>query len=223
MFEGGSTGSVNSFRRWLKGVGRGYLLGLLFFAIFILLLTTSVPSVLRIYYQQQRRSMKTTTTTRLPNSDDIHHCDLDCHRFQGYIGNFPSWKPKAAIYILVRRERLDSLRTCLSGLDAYFNDVYRYPVIIFHEEEMDNEVDRRSIRRYTNSKVYFQTVNFTIPKHVNPYFVTPRDCRGSPIGYRHMWPLSRDWRLRPANHGDSRTGVRLAIGRRFGNSQRNRI
>ena len=39
---------------------------------------------------------------------------------------------------------------------ANFNNAYRYPVIVFHEQDMNNETYRQRLRSVTKSRLYFQ-------------------------------------------------------------------
>lgn len=96
---------------------------------------------------------------------------------------------KAAVVYLVRSKPKDiaELKLSLSLLDVNFNDKFKYPVIIFHEDINENLM--KKIREATRSKVQFEKVIFEIPDFLNkeeiPELVyVDGDCFS--IGYRHM-------------------------------------
>ncbi len=96
---------------------------------------------------------------------------------------------KAAIVYLARSKSGDiaNLKCSLSLLDVNFNDKFKYPVIIFHEDINENLM--KKIREATRSKVQFEKVIFEIPDFLNkeeiPELVyVGGDCFS--MGYRHM-------------------------------------
>ncbi|VVB92993.1 Glycolipid 2-alpha-mannosyltransferase [uncultured archaeon] len=96
---------------------------------------------------------------------------------------------KAAIVYLARSKSGDiaNLKRSLSLLDVNFNDKFKYPVIIFHEDINENLM--KKIREATRSKVQFEKVIFEIPDFLNkeeiPELVyVDGDCFS--MGYRHM-------------------------------------
>lgn len=68
---------------------------------------------------------------------------------------------------------------------------YRYPVIVFVEDDLDNDVGRRTIRSFTGSddlsqsRLFIQVVRFRIPDFITGR-VPPRAGNGKSVGYRHM-------------------------------------
>jgi Glycolipid 2-alpha-mannosyltransferase len=64
---------------------------------------------------------------------------------------------------------------------------YQYPVIVFIENELNNDADRRLIQSFTlaQSRLFIQVVNFSVPYFVKGR-IPPRAGNGKPIGYRHM-------------------------------------
>ena len=119
-------------------------------------------------------------------SNEIINCGTDnteCIRFRTLLSTWPSNKPKAALYLLTQATRLGQLRSALRSVDKYFNDKYKYPIIIFHEEDLVKHIGE--IRKYTSSDVYFQQVVFVLPD----FLKTVPDkisCPNRQIGYRHM-------------------------------------
>ena len=82
---------------------------------------------------------------------------------------------KAAIYILTQNtpERKIYLKTCLYFLFKNFNSKYKYPVIILHEGDYDNNSKNEillSIRGECKDIVKFQELDkddFKVPDHIN--------------------------------------------------------
>ena len=58
--------------------------------------------------------------------------------------------------LLLRRSSLDAFARSTRLFSANFNDAYDYPLIVFHEEDMNNEDVRKRLRMLTNSSLYFQ-------------------------------------------------------------------
>jgi len=82
-------------------------------------------------------------------------CDEECVRFGRLLDVWPSDKPKAAVVLLVKSPD-GNVTQSLQQFDANFNDAYNYPVIVFHEENMNNEADRQRLRSFSSSNLYFQ-------------------------------------------------------------------
>jgi len=89
-----------------------------------------------------------SSTTLLP-------CDEECLRFGRLLDAWPVDKPKAAVVLLVKAPNSTVSRS-LRQLGANFNDAYNYPVIVFHEENMNNEADRQRMRSFSSSSLFFQ-------------------------------------------------------------------
>lgn len=96
---------------------------------------------------------------------------------------------KGLIAYLSRSEASDiyNLKRSLSLLDANFNDRFKYPVIIFHEDFDEKLI--KDIQKCTHSNLRFERIQFKIPSFLNrkeiPKIVYSLDC-GFTIGYRHM-------------------------------------
>ena len=108
-------------------------------------------------------------------------------RFHDLLSRWPPQKPKAAIYLLVQRNKIRfkwALR-CIYTLDMFFNKKYKYPIIFFHEDLQKTQIER--LRKLSSSDLYFQQVIFEIPPFINRSQVhNITICSGHPIGYRHM-------------------------------------
>ena len=106
---------------------------------------------------------------------------------QHYIANIPENKPKpkAAIHYLIQSnpKRIQKLTRSLQLLDTHFNNVFNYPVILFHENDLRTDLRQRLIDS-TNSRLIFQNVSFTIPDFIQK--PVPETLFGKTIGYRHM-------------------------------------
>ena len=94
-------------------------------------------------------AVSSSTSTSLP-------CDDECLRFGRLLDSWPADKPKAAIVLLLRPSSVDTFARSSRLFSANFNDAYGYPVIVFHEENMNNMADRQRLRSLTNSSLYFQ-------------------------------------------------------------------
>jgi hypothetical protein len=96
---------------------------------------------------------------------------------------------KAAIIYLARSRKKDiaDLARSLSHLDTNFNDRFKYPVIIFHEDFSQSLME--SLRKNTHSNLQFEEIRFQIPGFLNkediPEFIYVDGFEFS-IGYRHM-------------------------------------
>jgi len=94
-------------------------------------------------------SPSTSTLSSLP-------CDAECRRFRQLLLSWPAHRPKAAIVLLLKPSSVNTFGRSSRLFSANFNDQYGYPVIIFHEESMNNEADRQRLRSLSNSSLYFQ-------------------------------------------------------------------
>jgi hypothetical protein len=128
---------------------------------------------------------KTVANVPLPPRDAALPCDAECQRFRQRLDVWEPDKPKAAIILLVQRRSIAVFGRSVKYLDANFNDAYGYPIIVFHEPNMDNDNDRRQLRSLTNSTLFFQLVHFDFPDFINRSAVPPRLCFKT-VGYRHM-------------------------------------
>lgn len=96
---------------------------------------------------------------------------------------------KAAIVYLARSRSKDinELKRSLSLLDMNFNDEFKYPVIIFHED-FDEKL-MANIRKSTHSDLNFEKILFETPdflkKEEIPEIIFV-DGFGFSMGYRHM-------------------------------------
>ena len=112
------------------------------------------------------------------------YCDKDCRRFRRLLDAWPKGKPKAVIYFLIHSNDT-KLMDALRRLDQFFNDEYRYPVVIFVNTEGKTEKRLQAIRSMTNSMIFIQTVAFDIRIHRAEWEIPEIICFKS-IGYRHM-------------------------------------
>ena len=96
-----------------------------------------------------------TMRLRLTPSSRIH-CDEECRRFRRLLSTWPTDKPKAAVVLLLQPSVLETYARSSRLFSANFNDAYKYPVIVFHEEIMNTEAYRQQMRSFTNSSLYFQ-------------------------------------------------------------------
>ena len=113
-------------------------------------------------------------------------CDGECERFRIRMANKPPDQFRAAIYYLVQVNRTQMIMNSLRTIDYYFNNKFRYPVIIFYEDDLLLD-QRDQIRRSTRSDVYFQNVQFNTPSFIlpEPWSRLNTSCHYR-IGYKHM-------------------------------------
>ena len=83
-------------------------------------------------------------------------CDKECLRFKRLLEAWPADKPKAAVVLLLQPSSVNKFAQSSHLFCANFNDAYNYPVIVFHEENMNNKAHQQRLRSLTNSGLYFQ-------------------------------------------------------------------
>ncbi|CAH1798776.1 unnamed protein product [Owenia fusiformis] len=107
-------------------------------------------------------------------------------RFKETLAKWPN-KPKAVIYFLVQGNPNSWAKfgKSLKLLDANFNGVYRYPVVVFHETGVTFQ-QMNDLRRETSSDVYFQLVVFNVPQFLTETPPNRTACSKHGVGYRHM-------------------------------------
>ncbi|XP_013389523.1 glycolipid 2-alpha-mannosyltransferase 1-like [Lingula anatina] len=112
----------------------------------------------------------------------------ELEKFKSMLKAWPVNKPKAVIYILVKSNRFSiTLKDGLGRIDRYFNNMYHYPVVLFHETGL-SDTNMTSIRSWTRSDVFFQFVKFSVPKWINETKMRSDVGKANDkrIGYRHM-------------------------------------
>ena len=114
--------------------------------------------------------------------------DKECDRFRNLLSSWPKNKLKAAIYIMVggRKQRNEQLPNILKSLDVYFNNRFKYPVILFSEIFTKEQED--FIRNISSSDIYLQELDFRMPTFVHESsseILQKAKCKFT-IGYRHM-------------------------------------
>lgn len=83
-------------------------------------------------------------------------CDDECLRFGRLLDSWPIDKPRAAIVLLLHPSSVNTFANSSRLFSANFNDAYNYPVIVFHEENMNSKAVQQRLRSLTNSSLYFQ-------------------------------------------------------------------
>ncbi|XP_013387244.1 O-glycoside alpha-1,2-mannosyltransferase omh1 [Lingula anatina] len=155
-------------------------------------------TVLRVERLLQAGGLPVQNNQKLAGADNINgepsdkeeakRSSYELERFNNMLKAWPVNKPKAAIYILVKSSRFTStLKDGLDRLDRYFNDIYHYPLVLFHETGV-SDTDIASIRSWTRSDVYFQLVKFSVPKWINETKLEGDIAKAGDkrYGYRHM-------------------------------------
>ena len=80
-------------------------------------------------------------------------------------------------------QEFSDLLWSLQLLDLNFNDYFRYPVLIFHENFGVQQ--KAQIQQGTRSSVAFHRVTFDVPSFIDARYV-PRWFGGYSLGFRHM-------------------------------------
>jgi len=122
-----------------------------------------------------------------PQHPDIS-CDEECLRFRNVLLYWPSDKPKAAVYFLAKPDRLGVLNNTLATLHSRFLSTFDYPVIVFHETDSRDVLQRTFRAQHANIRLFLQEIQFSLPAHVNasPSTMIDYQSKQFPIGYRHM-------------------------------------
>jgi len=89
---------------------------------------------------------------------ELLSCDEECDRFGRLLDTWPVDKPKAAIIMLLQPSSVDKFARSAHLFTNHFNDAYDYPMIVFHEENLNTEGERQRLRSLTNSSLYFQVL-----------------------------------------------------------------
>ena len=115
--------------------------------------------------------------------------DKECIRFRNLLSSWPKDKPKAAIYLMVggRKQRNSELPDILTSLDKYFNNKFKYPVILFSERFTKEQED--FLRKNSSSDIYLQEFDLKMPEflHISvTELLEKTTCKGFGVGYRHM-------------------------------------
>ena len=105
---------------------------------------------------------------------DLEPCDSECKRFRELINKWPVDKPKGAIVILTQVSRVHQLKALLEALDKYFLDKFKYPIVLYHEENYLPYFEQ--VRGFSKADIFFQQVTFKIPEFVNMSHVPEMAC-----------------------------------------------
>ena len=117
------------------------------------------------------------------DTDDVT-CDQECLNFRKMMQQWPTGKPRGAIYYLVHHSRLHFLKKSLESLESHFLSKFSYPLILFHEEELRPYKDKVSAM-LNSTHIYFQEITFRTPGFIKTPLSEMIPCMSS-IGYRHM-------------------------------------
>jgi len=100
-------------------------------------------------------------------------------------------KPNAVMYILLDGDRTSETIIAIKNIFKYFNAVYRYPLILFHEDTLEEESKHLIISQLSEYRdaIQFRTITLEPPPSVDKSAIPSRtDCDPdrSTIGYRNM-------------------------------------
>ena len=93
----------------------------------------------------------------------------------------------AAIVILTQAARIARLKQTLALLDAYFNDQFHYPVVIFEDDL--SPAHRASIASATRSDLQFRRIRFSLPPWINRTAAEENsvcNSQSASLGYRYV-------------------------------------
>ena len=126
----------------------------------------------------------------LSSSGGGGRCDDECLRLRRLLDTWPADRPRAAILMLMHHRSMKHFERTAPLFDANFNAARRYPIIVFHEADLDDETERQKFRvaignNESSSLLFFQRVTFDMPPWINRSAVRNRVCFKT-IGYRHM-------------------------------------
>jgi len=118
--------------------------------------------------------------------------DVECADFHRLLNErWPPDRPRGAVVLLIGNRTVSSsgvlFRSFAQHFDENFNNAFDYPVIIFHESDVD-EAGKLNLRSLTRSTLYFQRVDFRLPPFINASLISTH-CDGLArfgFGYRHM-------------------------------------
>ena len=133
-------------------------------------------------YSESEHDNRAVPSVLTPRSEAIP-CDQECESFRDFWNSWPKDKPRAAFYYLTRTSRLNYFRKSIASVEKYFNGEFRYPIIVFHEEEFTPQ--RSNVRQMTSAPVFFQKVEFRLPDFLDKPVLENIPCL-SRISYRHM-------------------------------------
>ena len=114
----------------------------------------TMPSHQHLHHQLPPPRGKTVNMSRIISISTSLPCDEECLRFGRLMETWPADKPKAAVVLLLRTHSRFGRSSKL--FSANFNNAYNYPVIVFHEGDMNNEAKRKQLRSSSNSDLYLQ-------------------------------------------------------------------
>jgi len=125
---------------------------------------------------------------RRPYLDKGKICDEECLRFRHHIDSWSRDKPRAAILMLLQRQSLESFASSMTLFYNNSNAYYRYPIIVFHEADVDLERERDRFRASfpDPALLFFQRVTLEFPSFIHQSAVPLLACVGQTVGYRHM-------------------------------------
>ena len=130
----------------------------LFVAFSFLFMFRWLPMTSHLHLLQHQRRLRGKNVDETNSTSLL--CDEECLRFGRLLDAWPGDKPKAAVVLLLQNHGM--FRQWSQLFSANFNNVYNYPVIVFHEYNMNNEDDRKWLRSYSRSDLYLQVRFFLV-------------------------------------------------------------
>ncbi|CAD5124096.1 unnamed protein product [Dimorphilus gyrociliatus] len=84
-------------------------------------------------------------------------------KFRRYLASFPKEKSDSAIYYLVKTERSEMMIDGLINIYSRFNKKFNYPIILFHEQKLSQQLKDEFRNICPKCNLFFQLINFTVP------------------------------------------------------------
>ena len=97
-------------------------------------------------------------------------------------------RSQAVIFVTSKISRLALLRRMMASLEKYFNRRWKYPIVLFTDEELPLAV-QQSLVASSSSQLRFKKVSFDIPSFLEKERIPERTTcspHSSTVGYRHM-------------------------------------
>lgn len=87
----------------------------------------------------------------------------EIRKFREFLDSFPKEKSRSAIYFLVKMERSSMMAEALRSIYSKFNKKFNYPIILFHEQKLSEQLKLDFRRDCPKCNLFFQMINFSVP------------------------------------------------------------
>lgn len=87
----------------------------------------------------------------------------EIRKFRKFLDSFPKEKSRSAIYFLVKMERSSLMTEALRSIYSKFIKKFDYPIILFHEEKLSEQLKLDLRTDCPKCNLFFQMINFSVP------------------------------------------------------------